>query len=132
MKRNRSEKYRPEPTVIKSILDPGVVQFRDRSLCIGQISAIATDPQTNFNLDLAESQIRNQIAPILPKISQIRGTCHHCLVAFSDLGIANVGPVESLSGLYLFTGFTSTLVFAPAIARRFANQTTNNSRLYKV
>ncbi len=123
---SRSAWDRPKPTVIKSILDPGVVQFRDRSLCIGQISAIATDPQTNFNLDLAESQIRNQIAPILPKISQIPGTCHHCLVAFSDRAIANVGPVESLSGLYLFTGFTSTLVFAPAIARRFANQTIIN------
>ena len=123
---SRSAWEQPEPTIIKSILDPGVVQFRDRSLCIGQISAIATEPTTNFDLALAESQIRHQIAPILPKISEIPGTCHHCLVAFSDRGIADVGAVESLRGLYLFTGFTSTLVFAPAIARRFANQTIEN------
>ena len=110
----------PESRVTQSILDPGVVQFRDRSLCLGQISAIATNPETDFNLELAESQIREQLATILPKISEVSGTCHHCLVAFSDDQIANVGAVESLSGLYLFTGFTSPLVFAPAIARRFA------------
>ena len=113
---------RPDPTVIKSILDPGVVQFRDRSLCLGQISAISTNPQTKFDLELAASQIRQQIAPILPKISQIPGTCHHCLVAFSDRKIADVGEVQSFKGLYLFTGFTSTLVYAPAMARRFAQQ----------
>ena len=118
----RSAWEQPEPTVIQSILDPGVVQFCDRSLCIGQISAIATEPNTDFNLELAESQIRQQIAPILPHISQIPGTCHHCLVAFSAQGIANVGAVQSFLGLYLFTGFTSPLVFAPAIARRFAKQ----------
>ncbi|MGK7892570.1 MAG: NAD(P)/FAD-dependent oxidoreductase [Xenococcus sp. (in: cyanobacteria)] len=112
---------RSKPEVIQSILDPGVVQFRDRSLCLGQISAIATDPKTDFNLELAESQIRQQLATILPKISEVPGTCHHCLVAFSDSAIANVGAVESLRGLYLFTGFTSPLVFAPAIARRFAS-----------
>ena len=115
----------PEATVIQSILDPGVVQFRDRSLCIGQISAIATEPETNFNRDLAESQIRQSIAAVLPKISEIPGTCHHCLVAFSDRLIANVGVLEPFNGLHLFTGFTSTLVFAPAIARRFAKQTMN-------
>ena len=118
----RSAWDQPEPTVIQSILDPGVVQFRDRSLCIGQISAIATEPKTNFNLELAESQIRHQIAPILPQVSEIPGTCYHCLVAFSSQGIANVGAVKSFPGLYLFTGFTSPLVFAPAIARRFAQQ----------
>ena len=112
---------KPESLVIHSILDPGVVQFRDRSLCLGQISAIATAPETSFNLELAESQIRQQLAAILPKISEVPGTCHHCLVAFSGSSIANVGAVESLNGLYLFTGFTSPLVFAPAIARRFAS-----------
>ncbi len=116
---------KPELGVIQSILDPGVVQFHDRSLCMGQISAIATDPETDFNLELAESQIRQQLATILPKISEVPGTCHHCLVAFSDNTIANVGVVESLSGLYLFTGFTSPLVFAPAIARRFAKNYQN-------
>ena len=117
----------PDPKVIKSILDPGVVQFRDRSLCLGQISAISTDPQTKFDLEDAATKIRQQIAPILPKISKIPGTCHHCLVAFSDRKIADVGEVPSFKGLYLFTGFTSTLVYAPAMARRFAQQLMTNN-----
>jgi len=119
---SRAAWEQPEAKIIKSILDSGVVQFRDRSLCLGQISAISTDPKTNFNLDLAESQIRQSIASVLPQISEIPGTCHHCLVAFSDLTIGNVGVLEPFRGLHLFTGFTSTLVFAPAIAKRFAQQ----------
>ena len=121
----RSAWDKTEPTVIQSILDSGAVQFRDRSLCLGQISAIATAPETDFNLELAESRIRQQLAAILPQISEVPGTCHHCLVSFSDNTIANVGAVKSLSGLYLFTGFTSPLVFAPAIARRFAKNYQN-------
>ena len=107
-----------QPT--KMILDPGAVQFLDGSLCIGQISAIAPFPQANFNLITAEAQIREQVGHVLPLLEDIPGKCHSCLVAFNNQGIALMGNLAARKGLYLFSGFTSTLVFAPVLARRFA------------
>ena len=104
----------------RMILDPGAVQFLDGSLCLGQISAIALSPQVNFDLVAAEAQIREQVGHVLPLLEDIPGRCHSCLVAFNNQGIALVGNLAAKKGLYLFSGFTSTLVFAPVLARRFA------------
>lgn len=104
----------------KFILDPGAIQFLDGSLCLGQISAIATHSQTNVDLAAAEALIREQVGNILPLLEDIPGKCHSCLVAFNNQGIALVGNVPERKGLYLFSGFTSTLAFAPVLARRFA------------
>lgn len=105
----------------KLILDPGAVQFIDGSLCIGQISAIAYNPKAKFNPTVAEAQIREQIGKVLPLLEDLPGKCHSCLVAFNDRGIALIGNLANIKGLYLFSGFTSTLVFAPVLARRFAH-----------
>ena len=106
---------------VRMILDPGAVQFLDGSLCLGQISAIAPYPQANFDLVAAEAQIREQVGHVLPLLEDIPGKCHSCLVAFNNQGIALVGNLAAIKGLYLFSGFTSTLVFAPVLARRFAH-----------
>ena len=89
---------------------------------MGQISAI---PDNSFNLDqldttTAEAQIRQQVGNVLPLLEDIPGTCHSCLVAYNNQGIALVGNLANITGLYLFSGFTSTLVYAPILARRFA------------
>jgi glycine/D-amino acid oxidase-like deaminating enzyme len=105
----------------KLILDPGAVQFMDGSLCIGQISALTPNPQAKFNLLTAEAQIREQVSYVLPLLEDIPGICHSCLVAFNHQAIALVGNVAAIKGIYLFSGFTSTLVFAPVLARRFAS-----------
>ena len=107
----------------KLILDPGAVQFIDGSLCMGQISAIAFNPQAKFNPAAIEAQIREQVGNILPLLEDLPGKCHSCLVAFNNQGIALVGNLANTEGLYLFSGFTSTLLFAPALARRFAKWT---------
>jgi glycine/D-amino acid oxidase-like deaminating enzyme len=114
------------------ILDPGAVQFLDGSLCMGQISAITDDPHAQFDLaiaersqrEIAEAQIREQVGNILPLLEEIPGICHHCLVAFNHQGIALVGNLANITGLYLFSGFTSTLLYAPILARRFAQSQT--------
>ncbi|MFM2313353.1 MAG: hypothetical protein RLZZ04_2629 [Cyanobacteriota bacterium] len=106
------------------ILDPGAVQFLDGSLCMGQISAIADNPHAQFDLAIAEAQIREQVGNILPLLEEIPGICHHCLVAFNHQGIALVGNLANITGLYLFSGFTSTLLYAPILARRFAQSQT--------
>ncbi|HEY9770572.1 MAG TPA: FAD-binding oxidoreductase [Coleofasciculaceae cyanobacterium] len=105
----------------KLILDPGAVQFIDGSLCIGQISAIAYNPKAKFNPTVAEAQIRDRIGKVLPLLEDLPGQYHSCLVAFNDRGIALIGNLANIKGLYLFSGFTSTLVFAPVLAKRFAH-----------
>lgn len=108
-----------EPT--KIILDPGAVQFRDGSLCIGQISAIAPNPEAKLNPFAAEAQIREQVSYILPLLEDVPGNCHSCMVAFNNQAIALIGHLANIQGVYLFSGFTSTLVFAPVLARRYAS-----------
>ncbi|MEM8828388.1 MAG: FAD-binding oxidoreductase [Cyanobacteria bacterium P01_G01_bin.19] len=104
----------------KAILDPGAVQFIDGRICMGQISAIAPNPDAKLNPFAAEAQIREQVSNVLPLLEDLPGTCHSCLVAFNNKAIALVGNLNNTKGIYLFSGFTSTLVFAPVLARRFA------------
>lgn len=108
----------------KTIIDPGAVQFSDGSICMGQISAIAPNPNTNIDLATAETEIRQRVGEVLPLLEDLTGTCHSCLVAFNHQAIALVGNIQSIPGICLFSGFTSTLVFAPILARRFARWTT--------
>lgn len=105
---------------VNSILDAGVVQFMDGSLCMGQLSAIATNPDAKLDAAKAEAAIREEVTNILPLLENLPGSHHHCLVAFNNKAIALVGNLQNIKGLYLFSGFTSTLVFAPVLARRFA------------
>ena len=108
----------PEIPAQSQILDPGAVQFMDGSLCMGQISAIGDCSE--LDLAAAEAEIRDRVGNVLPLLEDIPGTCHNCLVAFNRQGIALVGKIANFTGLYLFSGFTSTLVYAPVLARRFA------------
>ena len=111
----------PYDEPVRQILDPGAVQFIDGSVCMGQISAIAYNPQVKLDLAIAEAQIREQVGEVLPLLEDLPGECHSCLVAFNNRGIALVGNLAADRGLYLFSGFTSTLVYAPILARRFAS-----------
>jgi glycine/D-amino acid oxidase-like deaminating enzyme len=104
----------------EQILDIGAIQFLDGSLCLGQMSQIIPNPQANLDLKRIESEIRQGIAKILPSLAQLAGTCHHCLVAFTPRSCPLVGEIIPNSGLYSFSGFTSTLLFAPPLARHFS------------
>lgn len=110
----------PSSQVMAQILDAGAIQFLDRHFLLGQISSIVTNPGAIMDLNGAEKQIRAKIANILPKLANLPGTCHHCLVAFGKNSQPLVGAVENWTGLYLFSGFTSTLVAAPPLAKHFA------------
>lgn len=108
----------PEIPAGQIILDPGAVQFMDGSLCMGQISALGD--RSELDLAAAEAEIRDRVGNVLPLLEDIPGTCHSCLVAFNRQGIALVGKIADLTGLHIFSGFTSTLVYAPILARHFA------------
>lgn len=111
----------PDQNLIATALETGAVQFCDRSLCIGQISQIITDPFAEIDAQTSERQIRTKVATILPSLENLPGTWHRCLVAFANNSRPLVGKIDNFTGVYLFSGFTSTLVFAPPLARHFAS-----------
>ncbi|QGZ88664.1 NAD(P)/FAD-dependent oxidoreductase [Microcystis aeruginosa] len=111
---------RETPEIIASVLETGAVQFQDQSLYLGQISTIITDPGAILNPLAGEKAIRAAVGTLLPSLASLPGNCHHCLVAFAPSGRPLVGAIADKVGLQVFSGFTSTLVSAPPLARRFA------------
>jgi glycine/D-amino acid oxidase-like deaminating enzyme len=109
--------HEPAPPV----LDPGAIQFQDGRLIIGQWSRVLTNPHAQVDAVASETALRKQIGAILPTLQDVPGTWHSCLVAFSGGSFSTVGAIKGWTGLHLFSGFTSTLLFAPPLARRFAN-----------
>lgn len=106
---------------VPSILDAGAVQFKNGSIRIGQISRTLTDADAKIDPEVSESAIRDRVGKILPAIGKLPGTWHHCLVAFSHNRMAVVGTIPGIEGVHIFSGFSNPLVFAPPLARRFAN-----------
>lgn len=105
---------------VSSILDAGAVQFKDGSLRIGQISRVLTDPNAKIDAAESEANLRAAIGKILPKLENLPGTWHHCLVAFSSDRLPLIGALN-VEGAYVFSGFSNPLVFVPSLAKRFAN-----------
>ncbi|MGA1603887.1 MAG: NAD(P)/FAD-dependent oxidoreductase, partial [Prochlorothrix sp.] len=110
----------PQEQCLGTVLEAGAVQFLDGHCFFGQISQLV--PAVTYRPDLTQAQqtLQTAIADILPRLALLPTTCHHCLVAFTPNPFPLVGNVPSLPGLSLFTGFTHPLVYAPPLARRFA------------
>ncbi|MGL5034411.1 MAG: NAD(P)/FAD-dependent oxidoreductase [Microcystaceae cyanobacterium] len=106
--------------VKREVIEPGAIQFQDGSFYLGQISQLMTDPHHQSDRALAEQKLRSSILELLPGLGDFPGECHHCLVAFSDRTYPLIGPIPELLGLQLFTGFSSTILYAPILARHFA------------
>lgn len=107
-----------EPT--PAILDAGAVQFRDRRICLGQLSRTLTDVQSSGDPAISEKQIRSAIGKILPALAELPGSWHRCQIAFSRDRLPLIGTLPESTDIHLFSGFSSPLVTAPALARRFA------------
>ncbi|MFN3926930.1 MAG: NAD(P)/FAD-dependent oxidoreductase [Pseudanabaenaceae cyanobacterium] len=101
-------------------IDAGAVQFRDGTIRIGQLSRILSDPYASVDQEKSEKDIRKAVSRILPTIGQLKGTWHRCLVAFTADGLPLVGKLK-YPNLYVFSGFTSPMVYVPTLARRFAD-----------
>ena len=114
----------PGNQLVSPIIDPGIIQFQDGSLRLGQISRILSDPYSKINQGASEAKIRNSIEKLLPITANLPGTWHHCLVAFDSNSFAAVGKINNYSGIYLFSGFTNTLLLAPPLAQHFVNWVT--------
>jgi glycine/D-amino acid oxidase-like deaminating enzyme len=111
----------PNNELVSPILDAGVVQFLDGSLRIGQISRVLTNPQAEINSTASEQWLRESITNILPSLGNLPGTWHHCLVAFTQDKLPLIGAISELSGLHIFSGFSSPFLFVPPLSVRFAN-----------
>ncbi|MGK7940769.1 MAG: NAD(P)/FAD-dependent oxidoreductase [Crocosphaera sp.] len=116
----------PSNEIIHHVMEVGAIQFLDGGFCLGQISQIKTNPWKSNDNDLYENIIRKEIGKVLPKLQNLPGKLQHCLVAFSADTNFLVGKINNFSGLHLFSGFTSTFVFAPPLAKRFADWVTED------
>lgn len=111
----------PNDELQSDVLEAGAIQFLDGSFCLGQISQIITNIDTPMDAKASERRIRDAIAKILPSLSILQGTWYNCQVAFSQGMPFQVGKIEDIEGLSLFSGFTSPFVFVPPLARHFAH-----------
>ncbi len=122
----------PGHELLAPILDAGAIQFQDGSIRLGQISRVLTDPYIDIDRKTSEGWLRRSIGAILPALSNLPGTWHHCLVAFSgdraacpkDSRLPIIGSIPGCHGVYLFSGFSNPLVLVPPLAQRFANYLT--------
>jgi glycine/D-amino acid oxidase-like deaminating enzyme len=106
--------------LLPPIIDTGAIQFQDGHLCLGQITQIFPNSQAKIDLDNCEKIIRESIAKILPSLANLTGTCYNCLVAFTPNSQYLIGKIDNFKGVYTFSGFTSTLLLAPPLAKDFA------------
>ncbi len=114
----------PNHEPVPPILDAGAIQFLDGGLRMGQLSRVLTDPYAKVDASASEAAIRSEVGKILPTLEALPGTWHHCLVAFSCDRLSVIGPIRNVEGAYVFSGFSTPLVFVPPLAQHFANWAT--------
>jgi len=111
----------PETEIVPYILDPGAIQFKNGRIIIGQISRTLSDRHAKIDPKTSETALRTQVGKILPKLANLPGTWHHCLVAFSHNRLPVIGAIPDFTGIHIFSGFSNPLVFVPPLAKHFAN-----------
>ncbi|MBE9227495.1 FAD-binding oxidoreductase [Phormidium sp. LEGE 05292] len=110
----------PETEIVPYILDPGAIQFQDGRIIIGQISRTLSDRHARINANTSETALRTQVGKILPKLANLPGKWHHCLVGFSHNRLPVIGAIPNFTGIHIFSGFSNPLVLIPPLAKRFA------------
>ncbi len=111
----------PSHELLPPILDAGAVQFQNGSLRLGQISRVFTDPYLQVDSVKSEQLLRKSVGEILPKLANLPGSWHHCLVAFSRDRLPLIGKILGWEGVNIFSGFSNALAIIPPLAQRFAN-----------
>ncbi len=106
-----------QPEILPPSLDVGGAPFADGRMCLGQISRLHPNPDF-VPVPTTEAQIRSGIKHLLPQLGDLPGTWHHCLVAFSPDSLPSIGQINDY--WWIFSGFTSPMVFVPPLAHRFA------------
>ncbi|MGD1908630.1 MAG: NAD(P)/FAD-dependent oxidoreductase [Leptolyngbyaceae cyanobacterium] len=110
----------PDQALMPPILDVGCVQFQDGTVRIGQISRLHTALQPPLDQAAGTAQLRQGMANLVPALATVPGQWRSCPVAFSQDGLPLAGPVSAVSGLALFSGFSSPFALVPGLAVHFA------------
>ncbi|NET37686.1 MAG: FAD-binding oxidoreductase [Cyanothece sp. SIO1E1] len=110
----------PGHELAPAILDPGLIQFQDGSLRIGQISRALSDRQAQTDADASEIAMRSAIGTLFPALQAVPGRWQTCSVAFTGDRLPLVGPIPGLEGIHLFSGFSNPLAILLPTAVRFA------------
>jgi glycine/D-amino acid oxidase-like deaminating enzyme len=108
------------------ILDVGAVQFQNNSLRLGQVSYVNTNPHADVDSAKSENALKKNLTQLLPRLENIQGTWHHCLVTFSQDNLPLIGKVSQSDNIHVFSGFSNPLVIIPPLARRFATYLAGN------
>ncbi|MEM8505821.1 MAG: FAD-binding oxidoreductase [Cyanobacteria bacterium P01_D01_bin.1] len=122
-----SEWQKPHHQVMPPVLEAGVIQFRDKTARIGQISRFHTAFTPPVHAQKSELMLRDAIAPLLPELKDVPGTWRHCLVTFTQDNLPLLGPVPGMDGLHLFSGFTAPFALVPPVAQRYAQHLSQSS-----
>lgn len=119
----------PDTEIVPHILDPGAIQFQDGRIIIGQISRTLSDRHAKIDSKTSETALRTQVGKILPKLANLPGSWHNCLVTFSHNRLPVIGEIPGFTGIHIFSGFSNPLVFIPPLAKRFAKAQTEEDTI---
>lgn len=119
----------PDTEIVPHILDPGAIQFQDGRIIIGQISRTLSDRHAKIDRKTSETALRTQVGKILPKLANLPGSWHNCLVTFSHNRLPVIGAIPDFTGIHIFSGFSNPLVFVPPLAKRFAKAQTEEDTI---
>ena len=111
---------KPDHQIMPPVLEAGVIQFADKTARIGQISRFHTAYYPPVEPAVSEAAMRAAITQQIPVLTAVPGTWRHCLVTFTQDGLPLLGPVPSVNGLHLFSGFTGPFALVPPVAQRYA------------
>jgi glycine/D-amino acid oxidase-like deaminating enzyme len=121
-----AEWQKPDHQVMPPLLEAGIIQFKDKTARIGQISRFHTAFLPPADLEASESELRDAIAPLIPRLKDVPGTWRHCLVTFTQDNLPLLGPIPGVDGLHLFSGFTGPFALVPPVAQRYAQHLTHS------
>ena len=124
---DQSEWQQPNHQVMPPVLEAGIIQFKNKTARIGQISRFHTAYTPPEDPAVSEAKMRTAIAQKMPRLTKVPGTWRHCLVTFTQDGLPLLGPVPHIQGLHLFSGFTGPFALVPPIAQRFAKYIDNET-----
>lgn len=114
------EWQQPNHQVMPPVLEAGVIQFKDKTARIGQISRFHTAYEPPVDAAVSERQMRQAIEKRIPALSEVPGQWKHCLVSYTQDGRPLLGAVPSVEGLDVFSGFTGPFALVPPVAQRYA------------
>ena len=117
----------PNHQVMPPVLEAGVIQFKDKTARIGQISRFHTAYGPPVDAAVSERDMRRAIEARLPALAGVPGQWRHCLVTYSEDGLPLLGAVPRVEGLHVFSGFTGPFALVPPVAQRYAAYLTEES-----